>query len=90
MTNEKKQAIKAALKKVGKVIWSAIPWVLIWIGVTCWFSLMFILADKTEEQESQITALQSENKQLDEEVDWLRSLVKQYYQREVPDEQIQQ
>ena len=90
MTNEKKQAIKATLKKVGKAIWSAIPWLLIWIGVTCWFSLMFILVDKTEEQESQITTLQAENKQLDEEVDWLRSLVEQYYQGEVPDEQIQQ
>lgn len=90
MTNEKKQAIKAALKKVGNAIWSAIPWVLIWIVVTCWFSLMFILADKTEEQESQITVLQSENKRLDKEVDWLRSLVEKYYKGVVPNEQIQQ
>jgi len=90
MTNKKKQAIKATLKKVGKAIWDAIPWVLIWIGVTCWLSLVFILVDKAEEQETQIIELQSENKQLDEEVDWLRSLVKQYYQGEVPDGQIQQ
>lgn len=89
MTNEKKQAVKAALKKAGKAIWDAISWVLIWISVTCFLILIFSIVDKAEEQETQIIELQSENKQLDEEVDWLRSFVEQYYQGEVPDGQIQ-
>lgn len=82
MTTEKKQAVKSALKKIGKAIWSALPWVLMWIGLTCWFSLLFISVDKSTERTKQLAALEaenarceSENTHLDEEVDWLRSLV---------------
>ena len=32
---------------------------------------------------------ESVNARLDEEIDWLRSLVEQYYQGEVPDGQVQ-
>ena len=96
MNIEKKQAIKTALKKVGKAIWSALPWVLMWIGLTCFFSLLFISADKSGERSKQLAALGAENAmyesvnaRLDEEIDWLRSLVEQYYQGEVPDGQVQ-
>lgn len=82
MTTEKKQAVKSPLKKIGKAVWSALPWVLMWIGLTCWFSLLFISADKSTERTKQLAALEaenaryeSENTRLDEEVDWLRSLV---------------
>ena len=96
MNIEKKQTIKTALKKVGKAIWSALPWVLMWIGLTCFFSLLFISADKSGERSKQLAALEAENAmyesanaRLDEEIDWLRSLVEQYYQGEVPDGQVQ-
>ena len=96
MNIEKKQTIKTALKKVGKAIWSALPWVLMWIGLTCFFSLLFISADKSGERSKQLAALEAENAmyesanaRLDEEIDWLRSLVEQYYQEEVPDGQVQ-
>lgn len=96
MTNEKKQAVKLALKKVGKAVWSALPWVLMWIGLTCFFSLLLISADKSAERAKQLAALEAENAmyesvnaRLDEEIDWLRSLVEQYYQGEVPDGQVQ-
>ena len=96
MTNEKKQAIKSAIKKVGKAVWSSLPWVLMWIGLTCFFSLLFISADKSGERSKQLAALEAENAmyesvnaRLDEEIDWLRSLVEQYYQGEVPDGQVQ-
>lgn len=96
MTNEKKNAVKSTLKKVGKAIWSGIPWVFMWIGLTCWFALLFISADKSAERAQQFAALEaenatyeSENVRLDEEIDWLRSLIEQYYQGEAPDGQIQ-
>ncbi len=96
MTDEKKQAVKSALKKVGKAVWSALPWVLMWIGLTCFFSLLLISADKSAERAKQLSALEAENAmyesvnaRLDEEIDWLRSLVDQYYQGEVPDGQVQ-
>ena len=96
MNIEKKQAIKTALKKVGKAIWSALPWVLMWIGLTCFFSLLFISADKSGERSKQLAALEAENAmyksvnaRLDEEIDWLRSLVEQHCQGEVPDGQVQ-
>ena len=96
MTNEKEQAVKSAIKKVGKAVWSSLPWVLMWIGLTCFFSLLFISADKSGERSKQLAALEAENAmyesvnaRLDEEIDWLRSLVEQYYQGEVPDGQVQ-
>ncbi len=96
MNIEKKQVIKTALKKVWKAIWSALPWVLMWIGLTCFFSLLFISADKSAERSKQLAALEAENAmyesinaRLDEEIDWLRSLVEQHCQGEVPDGQVQ-
>lgn len=97
MTKEKKQAVKSALKKVGKAIWDAFPWILMWIGLTCFFSLLFISADKSVERAKQLAILEaenamyeSENARLEEDIDWLRSLVEQYYQGEVPNGQVQQ
>lgn len=82
MTNEKKQAVKSALKKVGKAVWSAFPWVCWVIALTCWFSLLFIYADECTERTKQLATLEAENAmyekenaRLDEEVDWLRSLI---------------
>ena len=97
MVSERKQSVTAALKKIGKAVWSAFPWILMWIGLTCFFSLLFISADKSAERAKQLAALEAENAmyesvntRLDEEIDWLRSLVEQYYQGEVPDGQVQQ
>ena len=97
MTKYKKQAFKSALKMVGKAIWDAFPWILMWIGLTCFFSLLFIRADKSVERAKQLSVLEaknamyeSENARLEEDIDWLRSLVEQYYQEEVPDGQVQQ
>ena len=97
MTKEKKQAVKSALKKTGKAIWDAFPWILMWIGLTCFFSLLFISADKSVERAKQLAILEAENAmyetenaRLEEDIDWLRSLVEQYYQGEVPDGQVQQ
>ena len=97
MVSERKQSIKVSLKKIGKAVWSAFPWILMWIGLTCFFSLLFISADKSAERAKQLAALEAENAmyesvntRLDEEIDWLRSLVEQYYQGEVPDGQVQQ
>lgn len=96
MTTEKKQAVKSALKKIGKAVWSALPWVLMWIGLTCLFSLLFISVDKSTERTKQLAALEaenaryeSENTRLDEEVDWLRSLVERLEFEEVGDGQVQ-
>lgn len=82
MTTEKKHAVKSALKKAGKAIWSALPWVCMWIGLTCWFSLLFICADQSAERAKQLATLEAENAmyesanaRLDEEIDWLRSLI---------------
>lgn len=96
MTTEKKQAVKSALKKIGKAVWSALPWVCMWIGLTCWFSLLFICADQNAERANQLAALEAENTRyelenarLDEEVDWLRSLVERMGFEEVGDGQVQ-
>ena len=96
MNIEKKQAIKAVLKKIGKAVWSALPWVLMWFGLTCFFSLLLISANKSAERSKQLAALEAKNAmyesvnaRLDEEIDWLRLLVEKYYQGEVPDEQVQ-
>ncbi len=96
MTTEKKQAVKSALKKIGKAVWSTLPWVLMWIGLTCLFSLLFISADKSTERTKQLAALEAENARyelentrLDEEVDWLRSLVERLEFEEVGDGQVQ-
>jgi hypothetical protein len=97
VTKEKKQAVKSALKKIGKAIWDVFPWILMWIGLTCFFSLLFISADKSVERAKQLAAIEaenamyeSENSRLEEDIDWLRSLVEQYYQEEVPNGQVQQ
>lgn len=94
MTNENKQAVKSALKKVIKAVWSALPWVLIWIGLTCFFSLLFISADKSVERAKQLAALEAENAmyesvnaRLDEDIDWLRSLVERVGIEEADDGQ---
>lgn len=96
MITEKTQAVKSALKKAGKALWSVLPWVCMWIGLTCWFALLFISADKSEERSKQLAALEaenaryeSENARLDEEVDWLRSLVERMESTEAGDGQIQ-
>ena len=96
MTTERKQAVKVALKKIGKAIWSAFPWVLMWIGLTCFFSLLFISADKSAERDKQLAALEAENAmyesvnaRLDEEINWLRSLVERVGIEEDDDGQTQ-
>ena len=96
MTTERKQAVKVALKKIGKAIWSAFPWVLMWIGLTCFFLLLFISADKSAERDKQLAALEAENAmyesvnaRLDEEINWLRSLVERVGIEEDDDGQTQ-
>jgi hypothetical protein len=84
MTNEKKQALKDSFKKVGKAIWSAFPWICWGIALTCWLMLPILHASEEAELEKQIAALEAENAmyesqnaRLDEEIDWLRSLIEQ-------------
>jgi hypothetical protein len=84
MTNEKKQAAIAVLKKVGKAVWSAVPWICMVIGLTCWFMLPFLYANESAELESRIAALEAENAmyesvndRLEEDIEWLRSLIEQ-------------
>ena len=96
MTIEKKQAIKAGFKKIGKAIWSALPWLCMWIGLTCWFTLLFIGMDESAERSKQLAALEAENTRreaentrLDEEIDWLRSLLEKMGFEEADDGQIQ-
>jgi len=96
MTTEKKQTVKSALKKIGKAIWSALPCLCMWIGLTCWFALLFISVDESSERSKQLAALEAENARyeaenarLDEEIDWLRSLVEQMDFEEVGDGQVQ-
>lgn len=92
MTNKNRQAVASALKKVGKAIWSAIPWVLMTIALTCWFMLPVLYAEDEAKLTNQIAALEaektmyeSENKHLTDEIEWLRSFIK-----ETKDGQIQQ
>ena len=96
MATEKKQVVKATLKKIGKAVWSAFPWVFMWIGLTCFFSLLFISADKSAERAKQLAALEAENAmyesvnaRLDEEIDWLRSLIERVGIEEADDGQTQ-
>ena len=96
MTTEKKQAVKAALKKIGKAVWSALPWICWVIALTCLFSLLFISADKSAERDKQLAALEAENTmyesmnaRLDEEIDWLRSLIERMGIEEADDRQTQ-
>jgi hypothetical protein len=84
MRTEKKEAVKTVLKKVGKAVWSALPWIFLWISLTCWFMLPFLYAKGEAELESKIAALEAENAiyesvndRLEEDVEWLRSLIEQ-------------
>ncbi len=84
MTIERKQAIKSGLKKVGKAIWSALPWLCLWIWLTCLLLTPILHANERADLESQISALEAENARyeaeidrLDENVAWLRSLIEQ-------------
>ena len=70
---------------ITKAIWSTFPWILMWIGLTCFFSLLFISADKSAERTKQLATLEAENAmyesanaRLDEEIDWLRSVITSY------------
>jgi len=92
MTSEKKQAVKSVLKKVGKAIWSALPWIWLAIWLFCILSLPLLHANEKAELTNQISALEAENAmyeseyaRLTDEIEWLRSLI-----REVGDGQIQQ
>ena len=67
-----------------------------WIGLTCFFSLLLISADKSAERNKQLEALEAENTmyesanaRLDEEIDWLRSLIERVDIEEADDGQTQ-
>jgi cell division protein FtsB len=84
MTNEKKNAAKAVLMKIGKAVWSALPWIFLWIAATCWFLLPFLYADEEAKLTNQISALEAENTRyeserahLTDEIKWLRSLLEE-------------
>lgn len=84
MTNEKKQAAVAVLKKVGKAVWSEVPWICLWIALSCWLILPYLYVKGEAELESKISALEAENAmydsvndRLEEDVEWLRSLIEQ-------------
>jgi cell division protein FtsB len=82
MTNEKKTAAKAALVKVGKAVWSALPWVGLVIWIACLIISPVLQSEQRGELEAQISALEAENAMyeaeqahLEGEIDWLRSLI---------------
>ena len=84
MTNEKNHAAVAVLKKVGKAIWSVVPWICLWVSLSCWFMLPYLYAKGEVEMESKISALEAENAmyesvndRLEEDVEWLRLLIEQ-------------
>jgi len=84
MKAEKKQAVKSVLKKAAGVVWSVLPWVCMAVGLTCWLMLPFLYADEQAEEKARIAALEAENRmyesvngQLEDEIEWLRSLVEQ-------------
>ena len=84
MVNEKKQAAVAVLKKVGKAVWSATLWICLWFSLSCWFMLPYFYAKGEAEMESKISALEAQNAmyesvndRLEEDVEWLRSLIEQ-------------
>jgi hypothetical protein len=92
MTAERKTAIKDGFKKVGKAIWSSLPWVIWVICLVCWFLIPVLNAKEDGEYEAQIAALQSanemyesQNEKLHTEIDWLRSLVEQGYLEGISD-----
>lgn len=79
MTSENKPAVQSVLKKIGKAIWEALPWVFWVIGLTCWFMLPVLYANESGELEAQISALQAENTRYEteqahliSEIEWLR------------------
>lgn len=74
--------MKTVFKKIGKAVWSALPWFFMTIGLTCWLMLPLLYANESAELEAQIAALESENTRyasesthLQKEVEWLRSLI---------------
>ena len=80
--NEKKQAMKLTLKKVGRAIWEALPLVFWVIGLTCWLMLPILYAGESGELKAKISALQAENMRykteqtyLIGEIEWLRSRI---------------
>lgn len=84
MTTEKKTVFKATLKKVGKAVWSAIPWVCLWIALSCWLMLPLLRAEEKAELTNQIAAFEAEKamyesqyERLADEIEWLRSLIKE-------------
>jgi cell division protein FtsB len=84
MTNEKKQAVTTALKKVGKAVWSALPWIGLVIWIACLILSPVLQVEKTGELKAQISALEAENAmyeteydRLTDEIEWLRSLIEE-------------
>lgn len=76
--------MKQKLKKIGKAVWCALPWVGLTIWLFCLWMLPVLHANERGELEAQIAALKAENQRyeaeynrLDNEVEWLRSLIKQ-------------
>lgn len=74
--------MKTLFRKIGKAVWSALPWFFMTIGLTCWLMLPLIYANESAELEAQIAALEAENARYEsesihfqEEVEWLRSLI---------------
>lgn len=81
--------MKTRIKKIGKVVWSALPWIMMTIGLTCWLMLPVLYANEKADLKSQISALEAENTHLEEDLEWLRSLVDES-SREGGDGQVQQ
>lgn len=97
MTNVKKKDVKAALKKFGKAVWSVFPWICSFVALTCWFSILFIQADRCAQRAKQLVTLEAENAmyetenaRLNEEIEWLRSFIERIGVEEDGDGQIQQ
>ena len=84
MTNEKKQALKDGFKKVSRTVCAVILAVCLGIFLFCWSMLPHLYEKEVAELKTTIAALEAENAmyesqnaRLDEEIGWLRSLIKQ-------------
>jgi hypothetical protein len=84
METESKQAVRTALRKTGKTVWSALPWIGLAIWIACLIISPMLHASERGELKSQIAALEaksamqeSENARLYAEIDWLRSQVEE-------------
>jgi hypothetical protein len=69
------KAVLAALKHAGKALWAALPWIALWLWLSCVIYLGVHYIGTASAQEAKAQILEQENTHLQDEVEWLRSLI---------------